>query len=369
MKMLFLGDVSPSNASREFFAAKDMGALFSDTLDIYKNRDFIFANLECALTESESPIVKIGRPLKAPIETAEVLADIGVNLCGLSNNHIFDFGKRGIADTLTALDKAGIAYTGFGDNYEDSRKDYVFEKDGEKFAIIAVSEHEYAYALDDRMGARPFDEIHTLEDIRAAREKGARVIVIYHGGKEFCRYPSPRHRKVCQGMVRAGAELIISQHSHCVGCFEEYNGATIVYGQGNFHFVLHQSNYCPDMDMWSSELAIEYDTETKKLGYIPIRATNPGGIKLAEDGKEILEGFYERSKTLLNKEEWLKEWHSFCYGYANPAKYIWAIDNATKDEEVRVGEDRLFSHYLDCEAHVDVWREMFPSANQTNDKD
>lgn len=47
---------------------------------------------------------------------------IGVTHCGLSNNHIFDFGKKGIADTIEALNTVGIGYTGFGDNYEDARK-------------------------------------------------------------------------------------------------------------------------------------------------------------------------------------------------------------------------------------------------------
>ena len=369
MKTLILGDVSPTKDTAELFRKKDINTLFNDVLPVMKDSEFTFVNLECALTESDGKIRKFGPHLKAPTETAEVLKEVGVTVCGLSNNHIFDYGVQGAKDTIKALDKAGVDYTGFGKNYEDARKNYFFEKDGEKICIIAVCEHEFSGALENRMGSRTFEEFDTMEDIRKAKEEADRVIVCYHGGKEYCKYPSPRLRKVCQAMARCGADVVLCQHSHCIGCYEEYQGCHIVYGQGNFHFVLHQSNYCPDMDMWSSELAIEYDTETKKLGYIPIRATNPGGIKLAEDGKEILEGFYERSKTLLNKEEWLKEWHSFCYGYANPAKYLWAIDNATKDEEVRVGEDRLFSHYLDCEAHVDVWREMFPSANQTNGKD
>ena len=28
----------------------------------------------------------------------------------------------------------------------------------------------------------------------------------------------------------------------------------------------------------------------------------------------------------------------------------------------------LFAHYLDCEAHMDVWRELFPTWNLTNEK-
>ena len=28
----------------------------------------------------------------------------------------------------------------------------------------------------------------------------------------------------------------------------------------------------------------------------------------------------------------------------------------------------LFGHFLDCEAHTDVWRELFPTYNLTNEK-
>lgn len=58
-------------------------------------------------------------------------------------------------DSIAALDAVGLLYTGFGENYEASRKNLVIEKDGEKVCIIAVCEHEYSYALEDRMGANP----------------------------------------------------------------------------------------------------------------------------------------------------------------------------------------------------------------------
>ena len=72
-------------------------------------------------------------------------------------NHFFDFGIEGALDTLKALEEAGLGYTGFGKNYEDSRKNFVIEQDGQKICIIAVCEHEYTYALEDRMGCRPYD--------------------------------------------------------------------------------------------------------------------------------------------------------------------------------------------------------------------
>jgi poly-gamma-glutamate synthesis protein (capsule biosynthesis protein) len=216
------------------FAEKDIDTLFNDTISLFEGNDINFVNLECALTEADSPIEKFGPPLKACGEVAEVLKTIGVNVCGLSNNHIFDFGKKGVEDTIKHLSRCAIEYTGFGNHYMDSRKNWIREKDDERIAVIAVCEHEYSYALDDRMGSRPWDEFDTIDDIREAKKEADRVIVIYHGGKEHCKYPSPRLIKACRAMVKNGADVVLCQHSHCIGCYENFEGGHILYGQGNF---------------------------------------------------------------------------------------------------------------------------------------
>ena len=126
--------------------------------------------------------------------------------CAISNNHIFDYGKRGARDTLAALAAAGIATTGFGEDLADAEKNLVIEKNGERLCVIAVCEHEYSFALEDRMGARPFDPFRTPLAVRAAKRGCDRVVVLYHGGKEQCRYPSPRLREACRAMAESGAE-------------------------------------------------------------------------------------------------------------------------------------------------------------------
>ena len=235
----------------------------------------------------------------------------------------------------------------------------IIEKDGEKIAIIAVCEHEYSYALEDRMGSRPFDEIETLEDIRAAKETCDRVIVTYHGGKEYCQYPSPRLIKVCRGMARAGADVILCQHTHCIGSYEEYQGSHILYGQGNFHFLL------PNVpEIWNSLLAVHYDTKANTVSFTPIVNREPGIVLAAGEEKEtLLAEFAARNKQLQNGE-WKQGWHAFCL--SQQEKYSNVLRN-TCNEDSTEKQNALFGHFLDCEAHTDVWRELFPTYNQTNE--
>ena len=365
MKTLLLGDMSPTVMTDPLFAEGNVEALFHDTISLFEGNDVNFVNLECALTDSDKSIEKFGPPLKACANVAKVLKEVGVNYCGLSNNHIFDYGIQGARDTMKALDANGIGYTGFGENYEDSRKDLVIDVNGEKLAIIAVCEHEYSYALEDRMGSRPYDEYHTMEDIRKAKESCDRVVVIFHGGKEHCRYPSPRLRRLAQAMVRNGADVVLCQHSHCIGCYEQYENCHILYGQGNFHFV-KPSFVNPDLaKTWNNSLAVTYDTTTHAMEFIPL-VVKDGGIAFAqgEEKETILAEFAARNEELADGR-WKDGWHAFCESMKN--LYVGVIAKACIPDATEK-QNKHFGHYLDCEAHTDVWRELFPSYNLTNEK-
>lgn len=360
MKLIICGDMSVADGSLAHFENADDKKAFCDVADLFKSADRVIVNLECALTEHDKGIRKYGPCLKAPISTAKTLKKAGVTDCTLSNNHIFDFGIKGLDDTVKALDDCSILWTGIGDNYEDSRKNHTITIDGVTVCIINVCEHEYTYATDNRMGARPFDEFETMYDIREAKKSADYVIVIYHGGKEFCKYPSPRLRKACRAMAYSGADCVLCQHSHCIGCYEKYEGAHILYGQGNFHFA---------WDGWTSDwyegliVSLDVDKSGMNIRFIPSVIEN-GGVRLADDvqAKKILKEFDQRNEELENGM-WRSHWHDFCM--KNYKSYKGRIcGHSLEDDEDKT---QLFAHSLDCEAHTDVWREIFPTWNMTNE--
>ncbi len=363
MKALIMGDLSPTQTTNPLFEKEDIDALFEDTLSLFEGNDINFVNVECALTDSDKEIRKFGPGLKAAVKTAKVLKTIGVNYCSLANNHIFDYGIKGIRDTMKALDENGIVYTGFGDTYQDSRKNLIIEKDGEKVCFVAVCEHEYSYALPDRMGARPYDEYDTIDDIREAKAMCDRVIVIYHGGKEQSRYPSPRLRKICHAMVKNGADVVLCQHSHCIGCYEKVGQSHVLYGQGNFHFVKGVDGNPPEG--WDTLLAVKYDTVSNEIDFIPVNNTDSGiTLSKGDTAIEIMNGFHKRSESLKDGS-WIDGWHRFCM--EKKELYESVILRACNDDNVELNRQR-FAHYLDCEAHLDVWRELYPTWNLTNEK-
>ncbi len=361
MKLFIGGDISPTAASEPFMASGDIRTSFGDVCDLVKGADLFIVNLECALTERNTPIRKCGPNLKARPSCARTLKKLGVTDAGLSNNHVYDYGSAGFHDTLFTLEQVGIRYTGVGRNEQDARKPHYMNVCGKTIALICVCEHEYSYALPDREGCWGFDPFETMEDIAIAKANSNYLIVLYHGGKEQCRYPSPRLRRACQAMVRAGADLILCQHSHCIGVSEKYHEGNIVYGQGNFNFVANQEH-----PHWRNGLLLEVDLDESMIPtfiFHPLKI-NEHGVELCqnEEKQRLLDEFFARTAVLEDYEAWMAEWNGFCLS-VKPA-YRRAIAIAFEDDTET--PQQIFPHYLDCEAHTDVWRQLYPTWNGEN---
>lgn len=305
MKILIGADLVPTKTNFELFSAGDAVSLVGDELlEILQEAEYRIFNLELPLCDNPTPIEKCGPALIAPTETVAGYKAIGADILTLANNHILDQGQDGLHTTLTALDEAGIDYIGVGTL--DVAKRAKFIRLGEKkVGIYACAEHEFSIATDKTAGANPFDPLNSLDHIAKASAECDYLIVLYHGGKEHYRYPSPYLQKVCRRIVEKGADLVVCQHSHCVGCEEKYNDGTIVYGQGNFLFDYSESEY------WQTGMLVAVD-ETGEVSYIPLRKEgNAVRIAGSDESAEIIENFHRRSDEIKQDGFVAKKYEEF----------------------------------------------------------
>lgn len=297
-KCIIGADIVPTESNANLFANADVETLIgNDIKNLLGSANFTIFNLEVPLTDSSTPIKKCGPNLIAPSKTIAGLKAINPHFFTLANNHILDQGEQGLNSTISLLNKSGIAYAGAGKELEEAAKPYIFEQDGKKIGIYCCAEHEFTIATENTPGANPFDPLNSLDHIMELKKKCDYVIVLYHGGKEHYRYPSPYLQKVCRKIVDKGADIVVCQHSHCIGCEEKWHEGTIVYGQGNFLFD------ADDNEFWNSSLLIEleFSRENKvEIKYIPIRKKG-NTVRLGDDSS-ILEGFKSRSKQIKDKK-------------------------------------------------------------------
>ena len=275
MKLIIGADFVPTASNMEYFESGELKYLFDGKLINYLSEpSFKIFNLEMPLTDIVSPIKKNGPALRASLKTINLYKKLGVNLVTLANNHIMDQGMQGLESTMSALDAADILHIGAGNNLHSAAQAYRFMFGKYIIGIYACTEHEFSIADDTMPGANPFDPLESYDYINALKNDCDYIIVLYHGGKEHYRYPSPDLQRYCRKFVDKGADLVVCQHSHCIGCMEKFKGGTIVYGQGNFLFDYSESEY------WKTGMLIEIDNHFH-IRYVPVVKNGPS-VHMAE---------------------------------------------------------------------------------------
>lgn len=281
----------------------------------------------------------------------------------LANNHILDQGEQGLKSTQNILNKNNIPFVGVGDNLFEASKPYIIQNEGLKIGIYACAEHEFSIATEKSAGVNPFDPLESLDHIVELKNTCDYVIVLYHGGKEHYRYPSPYLKKACRKIAQKGADLVICQHSHCIGCYEEYEGTTIVYGQGNFLFDHSNSEY------WQTSLLIKVAIKDGlHIEYIPI-VKRENAVCLAEGGeaKDILSALHKRSDEILQKgfiekqyEKFAKKnTESYLKSFSGFGKWLSRIDRYLLKGSLlkhKYNKKKLLTiqNYIECEAHREL---------------
>lgn len=197
----------------------DWDWFLSGVKSIFEADDFTVVNLENVLSDKKlSPVKKNHDPAYwyiAPTENTNILTAGSVEIANLANNHTGDYGKTGAADTIAAVESAGLLY---GNN---DRTVYV-EKDGFKIAFIF-------HGLWSE-----WQTSQIIPRIEEASKQSDFQVVYYHGGKERIHTPETWKVRASHKLVDAGADLVIGNHPHVLQPMEEYNGVPIIYSMGNF---------------------------------------------------------------------------------------------------------------------------------------
>jgi poly-gamma-glutamate synthesis protein (capsule biosynthesis protein) len=364
MELIIAGDLVPTKSNFELFNSANISELLGDELmALWNDVDFRVFNLEVPLCEKETPISKYGPNLIAPLNVISGIKALNPSLIGLANNHIMDQGVNGLHSTIKILEENGIPFIGAGDNLDKARETFVLEKEGKKIGVYACAEYEFSIVTNIKPGANPFDPLESLDHINNLKSKCDYVIVLYHGGKEQYRYPSPYLQKVCRRIVDKGADIVICQHSHCIGSYEQYDSSTIVYGQGNFIFDYLSNEY------WDSSLLLKIKIEDDfEIEYIPIvKSNNVMRIANKEEADSILLDFNNRSHEIIrngfveeNYAKFAKKYRdSYLRSLAGFGRFLSALDHRILKGFLikrKYSKKRLLQiqNFVECEAHREL---------------
>ncbi|HLF08097.1 MAG TPA: CapA family protein [Dehalococcoidia bacterium] len=249
--------------------------------------DLTVINLEAPLIDGcpyhASGFVFCGRPgFIAALQAA------GVDVVTLENNHVRNYGPKGLAETTTHLERAGIAWA-------NRHTPAVLDVRGLTFGFLAFN------AVGERI-----DREGMTEQIVGLRSQVDILVVAFHWGAEYTALPmqavlaADDPVELGHRAVDAGADLIIGNHPHWVQGLELYAQKLITYAHGNFIFD----------QMWSYETRVSvigrytfYDNILVGVTFMPTLIMNYAQPVLLEGSgaQGVLERMKEASEQLAER--------------------------------------------------------------------
>lgn len=202
-------------------------------------------NLETSITRSSDYDPHKGIHYRMSPENASCLAEARIDVCELGNNHVVDWGPRGLFDTLETLDRLGIRRCGAGRDLDEAQRPAIVELgDRGRIAVFSVGAQDagvppwwaagpgrpgvnFLPVFDDAALARLRDAFAPWQDERTL------VVVSLHWGGNWGFDLPGAHRTLAHELVEAGVHVVHGHSSHHVKGIEIHRGQLILYGCGD----------------------------------------------------------------------------------------------------------------------------------------
>lgn len=208
--------------------------------------DVRIINLETSITRTEDFDPK-GINYRMSPENADTLVAAHVDCCTLANNHILDWGRKGLFDTLTTLRRLGIKATGAGCTPEAASAPATLPISGKGRVVVFSFASVTSGTPRNWAAARGGAGINLLTDLspatvdrtanRIVREQqpGDVIVASIHWGPNWGYEVSDAQRRFAHALIDdAGVSIVHGHSSHHPKAIELYRDRLILYGCGDF---------------------------------------------------------------------------------------------------------------------------------------
>jgi len=201
-------------------------------------------NLETTVTRNSS--FAPGKSVHYRMNPANIacVTVAGPDVCALANNHMLDFGPRGLEDTLNTLSGAGLAAAGAGRDAGEARRPVAVPiSDGGRVLVLSCATAESGVPADwaatsDRPGIDFLPDLSaaTADDLLgrlAAKRTGDVVVVSIHWGSNWGYGVDVDQVRFAHQLIEGGVDVVHGHSSHHPRPVEVYRGKLVLYGCGD----------------------------------------------------------------------------------------------------------------------------------------
>ena len=239
--LLFAGDLFLTDLLQSKYNQQGISAAASDSLlSVLREADIFMLNEEFPFGTTGEPMEEKEYTFRVDPSYSTVLSELGVDIVTLANNHMLDFGRGPLTETLNTLDQAGIAHVGAGENIDEAKALKTFEMDGRTIGFLGASrvipEHSWNASSGSSGLFTTYDAAALVEQIQKAEESCDFTVVYVHWGIEKNTQPEEYQKTLARQYIDAGADAVIGAHPHVLQGIEFYQGKPIFYSLGNYIF-------------------------------------------------------------------------------------------------------------------------------------
>lgn len=325
----------------------------SDIFDIIGKVDYFCANIEAPAGDRT---FENGLGFKFNNNQIEEIANAGINVAILGNNHMYDCGIEGIELTEYQCNKNNIKIVGASSN---ARNVYlpliVTDKDGNRVAIFSAQHRYYGSAIyDNEAGVADIWNHVLFSKIKEIKNEVDYIVLNAHCGLENKRIPLNTWRNIYKLYIDAGVDVIIGHHPHITQCEEIYTGKHIIYSIGNFAFDLEEKYKNIVSSEWNKGtlVAVDFDRTGIKIKFIKGEYVNKV-FKIREiiDNLDKIEDVYDE---LMYKKQLEEEFQEYITIVKNALMQV-DIDYKTLHHFLALDEQRIvIQEYLELKQREGV---------------
>ncbi|MGH7645567.1 MAG: CapA family protein [Gemmatimonadales bacterium] len=246
LRIYAVGDINLGRGvTHQYLLKGDTLYPFAPLVDTLRAADLLFGNLESPIAPIGHPFERTGSPVfSAPPVAADALLAAGFDVVSTANNHAWDAGRTGVFETLTQLDRVGVAHAGTGRTRAEARAPARLEAKGWRVAVFALTRafNPAPRNFWQHPGAQHVayaDTSWLYPAIRGVKQRGEAdlVIVSVHAGTEYTDRTDQALLALFRGAADAGADIVLGHHPHVLQRLEWRDGKPIARSLGNFIFV------------------------------------------------------------------------------------------------------------------------------------
>ncbi len=239
--LLFAGDLYPTEQLQEKYSKNGITAAASQALlSVTKSADIFMLNQEFPFGTTGEAAQDKQYTFRVDPKYVSILPELGVDIVTLANNHMLDFGREPLTETLHALDQNGILHVGAGQNLEEASALKTIEAGGRTIGFLGatrvIPQNSWTATSGNSGLFTTYDATKLLAEIREAKQSCDFVVVFVHWGVERNTTPEDYQKSLAYQYIDAGADAVIGAHPHVLQGIEYYNGKPIFYSLGNFIF-------------------------------------------------------------------------------------------------------------------------------------